>query len=437
MSIALYTLSTVSSAILTMPSVVTFLMLIVVLYIRNRRTVTMQKMVIGGSMNSTLELTISQIVLGILAGAAGSLILSYLGVVFNNEDTVAIVFALSIILMLLRSRFVCFSYSAGALAFISVIYQILKKHTNYDLSVYGFLNIDIEMLVLLVAVMHIVEGILVMVDGDRGAIPIFTKKDNRVIGGFALKRYWAVPIAVMFILSKSAVTGGGIDITTPSFWPIIKSSYLINPATAVIGMLPFFGMIGHSSITFTKTKRYKAVNSGLYILTYGVLLLLIAQLARFGLAMQLLAAIFMPVAHEVMLKAQIYLEINGKPKYENRDVGLVVLEVKPMSPAYEMGVKSGDVIVEINDEEIITEQDMINSLKSITNFIWLKVENSKGENVRLEYNKMNRGKALGIIFVPKNISKENIIRKYSKSKFKDVLEKVKEEKDDKDDKKDD
>ena len=35
-----------------------------------------------------------------------------------------------------------------------------------------------------------------MVDGSRGAIPVFTKREDKIIGGFSFSRYWPIPIAV-------------------------------------------------------------------------------------------------------------------------------------------------------------------------------------------------------------------------------------------------
>lgn len=433
MNIAVYTLRTVAEAILTMPYIITLIVLAAVLYMRNRRTVTMQKMVIGQYINSAFELTISQIVLGILAGAIGSLILSYLGVVFDNQITISLLFMVSILLMLFRSRFICFSYSAGILSIISVVFQLFSKYGNGNLTQYNFLNTDVMMIMSLVAVLHIIEGILVMIDGHKGAIPVFTNKDNKIIGGFALKRYWAMPVAVMFLIHNAESMGGTFNVATPNFWPIIKSSYFNITASAVIGLIPFYGMLGYSSITFTKTKREKAVSSGICILGYGLILLVVAQLARTGLIAEFIVAIFAPIFHEVMLKAQMYFELKGKPRYLSGDDGLMVLEVAPFSPAYEMGIRSGDLLLEVNDKKILNEQDMIEALKNISNFMWFKIKTVKGKLLKLDYNKMNKSKRLGIIFVPKNISKENVVMKYKNSKFKDILDKAKvEDKDDED-----
>ncbi len=431
MNMAIYTLRAIAEAITTMPYVLILITLGIVLYLRNKNTVTMQKMVIGEYINSAFELTISQIVLGIFAGALGSLMLSYLGVAFNNQITISLLFMLSIILMLFRSRFICFSYSAGVLSIVSVVFQIFQRANNTNLSQYSFLNVDVVMVMSLVAVMHIIEGILVFIDGSRGAIPVFSNKDNKIIGGFALKRYWAIPIAVMFLINNPVPTGN-VNMVVPSLWPIIRSNYIKMLATTVIALLPFYGMVGYSAITFTKTKREKAISSGICIGCYGVILLIVAQLARINLFAEFMVALFAPFAHEVMLKLQMYYELKGTPKYVSTDDGLMVLEVAPSSPAFEMGIKSGDLLMEVNDKKIFNEQDMIEALNEMSNFIWLKIKTVKGNLLKVDYSKMNRTKRLGIIFVPKFIPKESVVVKYDKNKFEDVLQKVKKKEEDHD-----
>ena len=42
-----------------------------------------------------------------------------------------------------------------------------------------FLNVDILSLMTFVGVMYILEGLLIIVDGNRGAIPVFTKKRTK------------------------------------------------------------------------------------------------------------------------------------------------------------------------------------------------------------------------------------------------------------------
>ena len=424
MNIAVYTLTSVSEAVLTSPYIVVLLTLIAVLYVRNNRTVTMQKMVIGESINTAFELTISQVVLGILAGALGSVILSYLGIVFDNEITISLLFMISIILMLFRSRFVCFSYSAGILSIISVIYQIYQRISGNSLVQYSFLKTDVVMIISLVAVLHVVEGILVMLDGHRGAIPVFTSKNDKIIGGFALKRYWPIPIAVMFLMHNIS-TADTFNVATPNFWPIIKSNYFKAAANIAIDVLPFYGMIGYNSVTFTKDRKEKTVISGSLIIIYSLTLFALAQVSVSNLYLQFLVLIFAPAAHEGMIAFQRYLEMKGSPKYISSDEGIMVLDVAPNSPANEMGIKSGDLLVEVNNAKIENEEKISEAIRECSNFIWFKVKKVTGKFEQVSYNKLNNEKRLGIVFVPRGVPKDSMVIKLDETKFGEVLDKIK------------
>lgn len=430
MNIALYVFRSISQAIITPPYIFILLMLAFILYIRNKKTVIMQKMIIGEKMNSSLELTISQVVIGIFAGTLASLILSYLGIVFTNQATLTLLFMISIVLMIFGSRFTCFSYSAGILSLISVIIKFIEGFYHITIPQLDFLKVDIVMIISLVAILHIIEGLLVIIDGDRGTIPVFTNKNNKIIGGFALKRYWTIPVALMFIMNNPNISYGA-QVPIQTWWPIIKFNSYDLLKNVFIGFFAFYGMIGYNAITFTKTKKQKVISSGIGISIYGIVILLFAQLGRMNLAAEFIVAIFTPLAHEVMLKIQTYIEVNGKPKYVSSDDGLMVLEVAPSSPAFEMGIKSGDVLVEVNDKKIINEQDMLDALNNVSNFIWFKIKTVQGKLEQVDYNKMNRNKRLGIVFVPRMIPKDSVVMKFNRNSFQDTLDKVKKDKEDK------
>ncbi|MDP4145069.1 MAG: PDZ domain-containing protein [Bacillota bacterium] len=424
MDIALYTLRAIAEVIITPPSVFVLIVLGVILYGRNKKTVVMQKMIIGEKINSPLELTLSQIVVGIFAGAIGSLIMTYLGVVFENEAAILVLFMLSIILTVFGNRFICFAYSGAILGLISLLLQIIPAGAGFDLSKVQYLKVDIVMLVSLIAILHIVEGIMVMFDGSRGAIPVFTNKGDSIIGGFALKRNWILPIALLLLI-KNPDTIAGPSTPMPDWWPLIKSQSINILKDAAVGLTAFFGMLGYNSITFTKSKEKKALTSGVFILLYGVILLGVAQLAKINLIMQLLVIVFTPAAHEFMLRIQSYTEVKGEPKFISNEEGIMVLEVAPKSPAYEMGIRSGDMLIEVNNKRIISEEDIFTALGEITSFIWFKIKRVTGKLEEVNYNQMNKSKRLGIVFVPRHIPKESVMMKFGGDDFNSVLEKVK------------
>jgi hypothetical protein len=436
MDIALYTLKTVAYA-LTEPILVALLVMIVfMLYRQNKKTTVMQRMIIGESIDSAFELTISQVVIGIFAGAIGSIMMSYLGIIFDEQSSVDLIFLLSIVLMYWSPRFICFSYSAAILGFLSLVLAEISKIYNgtiinivgssYNLGDLDFLKIDVVAVMCLVAVLHFIEGILVIIDGKRGAIPVFTNKDNKIIGGFAMKRYWSIPIALLIMTQDKSLNYLGQIIATPNWWPFVRTSIpLAIIKVATITLIPIYGILGFNSITFTKSKRAKVNISGLAIICYSILLFMMAQLATKGLFFKILLLIFAPLAHELMIRGQRYLELKGKPKYISDGKGIMILEVAPKSPAFIMGFKTGDVVLEINGMAILEDNDIIESLRVSSTYLWVKIKRGMGEIKELSYNQYNSSKRLGVVFIPKKLPDDSMVVKYEGTRFQQVLSKIK------------
>ncbi|CAM2883878.1 PDZ domain-containing protein [Hathewaya histolytica] len=428
MKIAFYTIQGIAYSITDPIFLILLSFLGIGFYKKNKRTAIMQKMVIGKVINSPLELTMSQIVIGLFGGIIGSLLLSYLGVAFPNNSIIYMLFFISIILMTISPRYICFSYSGALLGALILVINFIKKQFNLNIPV--SFDINIVSLMTLIGVMHIVEGFLVIIDGSKGAIPVFANKENKIMGGFALNRYWSVPISIMFIvLNQNLGIAGGEQVATPQWWPIINGGITENILkSSIIMFMPLYAVVGYNSITFTKSKRKKSLVSGLLILGYGIILALVAGIGDFGYLGKIVVIIFAPIAHEGMLFLDTYLEIKGEAKYTSTEEGIMILEVAPNSPAEEMGIKSGDLLIEVNNKIIDSEKDILESVKEIENFLWLKIKKSTGEIKEVYYNRMNVDKRLGVVFVPKSIQdNEKFIRYRGKgtNNFKDILDKIK------------
>ncbi|KOF58066.1 membrane protein [Clostridium sp. DMHC 10] len=423
MNIIMNTLIALSKAILTPSYVLILIIMTVIFYRRNTKTTLMQKMIIGDSLKSPLELTLSQILLGMLAGTLGSVLLSCFGVVFKDDGAIFLLFIISIFLMLMKSRFICFSYSGALVGIVSLTISGMAAN-GVDVSYISYLQVDVNMLMCMVAILHIVEGILVLLDGKSGVIPVFTNRDNKIIGGFAFKRYWLLPVAMLFMLTSQDFTYIP-QMTASQVWSFIKGSSLTILKDSAIGFGAFYGILGYSTYTFTKTKTEKIISSGISIISYGSVLLILSLLLKNNVFEQFLLCILAPAMHEIMLRLQMYMEMSGKPRYINNDEGIMVLEVAPNSPAYEMGIKSGDILVELNDTKIVNEEDILKSLSNVTNYIWLKIKNVQGKLSEVSYNNMNSTKKLGLVFVPKIVPEGSRVMKVDSESFDDILEKAK------------
>lgn len=419
MNLLINIIKSISGAIIEPPMIFILIILAMVLYSKNRKISVMQKLILGDSVNSSIELTLSQIVLGIFAGGLGSIILNFLGVVFYSNSGIVYLFLISIILMFINPRLICFSYSGALLGLISIFEEIILTNSSI-LS--GLGDINIMHLMIFIGVMHVVEGILVMIDGSRGAVPVFTNRDDKILGGYVLKRYWILPISFIIMISGTDFNNNYIEITEfPNWWPLIGSG--IAALSAAV-LMPFYGMIGYSSITFTRNKREKAFISGCCIFLYGIILILISQFASIGLIGEIIVVICAPVLHEFMLKIQRINEENREARFVSDDEGLVILEVIPGCELSNQGVKCGDKIISVNNKKISCESEIYTLLKKSLYQIDICIKTKTGDlkHILVKHNKKKR---IGVLLVPAKVKEDEIIEVKDKD-FKSVLKEAKE-----------
>lgn len=375
----------------------------VIFYFKNVRIVSIQKMTLGEGINTPLELTLSQIILGILAGAIGSIILSILGVTFSENSGIEFILMISILSLFYKKKYISYAYSAAILATIGIILNIISNTIGVKL----LLDINVVSLISFVGVIYILEGLLIMFDGSRGAIPVFTKKEDKIVGGFSFSRYWPMPIAILMIFSNSAPGGESIYSNLASWWPIInRESTLALITTAMIASIPIYGILGYSNVTFTQEKKTKSLRCGITIALYGLSVVLVTQLANINILGQIVSIIYVPLVFELIMRYEYRVEKKGKFLYVSDDEGIMVLEVTPNSPAYEVGIKRGDKIIEINGQSIKSEVDILKIARESIFKVPVKIKNNSGQV--LEYIIQPRNKRLGMLLVPKLVKREDI-----------------------------
>lgn len=426
MNLIMQILLKLSETLLTPSTLLLLSIIIFYFYNKNKKIILMQKMISGGSVNSAIELTLSQIVLGIIGGVIASVLLGLLGIVFDENSSIILIFYISLILMVISPRYICFSYSGAILGMISIVIKLLN-YFGVGFDGQTFLMVNVMYLMMFVGIMHIVEGILVMVDGDRGAIPVFTERDGKILGGYSFKRYWIMPISIFIVLSSNGVRLFNTDIITdmPLWWPIINapSSVILAGGFLGISLLSLFGVIGYSSATFTKSKRKKAISSGIHILSFGILLVLVSQIARFGLIGEIIVVIFAPLAHEFMLRIQTLKEEKGTPKYVSDNQGLMILEISEESRFNEFGIEVGSRILDVNNKEFNSEAEIYNILKENLYNADFNIMDSQ-ENLKNIKFRHKKGERLGVVLVPKCVKKEEVLE-IDNVNFKELLEEIK------------
>lgn len=421
MDLIIYTLKSVATAIVEPLHLLMLIIMGIMFYLKNKRIAIVQRMTIGESLDSPLELTLSQVVLGVIAGVIGSLILAILGITFHENSGIEFVFMISILILFYKNKFVDFVYSSSILAVLSLIFKLIGSIVNQP----SFLKVDILSLMSFVGVIYIIKGMLIMVDGSRGAIPVFTSKNGKIIGGFSLNRYWAMPVAV-FMLFSGQISSSSIVEDAPSWWPLINNATTLGIlATAMIASIPFYGVISYNTVTFTKKKKEKAIHSGIIVLIYGMSVIAVAQLSNIGVIGEIITVLYAPIAYELIMIYSKKDEAKGDYLYVSDEEGISVLEVAPSSPAFQAGIRRGDKIISINGEKIQSELEIFNIVKDNIFKLHIKIKKDAGDIVECLVQPKNR--RLGILLVPKMVKKEDILG-VGHDDLKKILEDLKEKK---------
>ncbi len=363
-----------------------FWIVMILIYMQYNRISKMEANLIGESKVSVRERMISSIFTGFIGGIFGTIIISLLGVTVQLKDF-RYILPLAIFLMLINVRYICFSYAGGLLSLSSLIF--------------GFPDINVSSIMAIVAVLHFIESILIYIDGHKYPTPIFTEHDRYgTVGAFTLQRFWPIPFAVMLVILTKVQ--GSADINLPDWWPIfIEEGLNINDITLHISVV--VAALGYGDIAISSEPREKAKKSSKRLALYSIILLTIAAISSYIYVFKYIAALFAPLAHELLIIYSQREEKNSLPLYRNRYKGLTVLDVKKNSIAEKMGLRSGLAIWSINDYIIDDKRDIKYVLSQLPTYIRIIAIDERGQQVILEHYDFKNGiYSLGAVIIPKN-----------------------------------
>jgi len=94
-----------------------------------------------------------------------------------------------------------------------------------------------------------------------------------------------------------------------------------------------------------------------------------------------------------------------------------------------MGIKMGDLILEINSMKLYKDEIIFNILEALPSIINMKVRRENGNIEELEGKVPNSKEKLGIVIVPREVPKQATVTRSDNSSFSDVLNRIKEKKD--------
>lgn len=404
-------INTVASAVLMPGANFGFILFLFIVYMQYRKNVRLQEIIYGKPKQALNHLILTSVLAGLVAGIAVSVPMTLIGISFNQDMGIQYLILISLLLMMIEPRFLCFSYSGGILALVSLLL--------------GFEKIDVTGIMVLVGLLHLLESILIYFDGFRGAIPVFLEReDGEVTGGFTMQRFWPIPIALIFFMGYG--TANGEVVATPDWWPVIRP--YIEPGRiqeALFNAVPIAAILGYGEFTSAYLPREKCRNSSYKLALFSLILLLLAFISSHIYIFKYIAALFAPIAHEALIQYEKKLERGRQSLFSPVPDGLRVLDAIPGGPGEKMGIQPGDIITSINNRPVNNEDQMNEFFCQYVTYIWVDVKDRNGNVRTLEYKDYQEGvNSLEILAVP--ISKNGLITvKEQKSFLKKLLSSLK------------
>jgi hypothetical protein len=327
---------------------------------------------------------------GLVAGLLVSAIMLFLGASFQLQ-MIPVLWMIAFLLMLFRLRFVCFAYVVGLIVVVQPIaeqFPNLQEHDSLNWFISPLIEADMYSLILLVGVLHVMEGLLVRWQGSRMATPMFFKsKRGKLIGGYHMQRFWPVPLLLI------APWVGDYTI-----WEILTDPKLLE---TLLIFLPFPVIIGFSDMTVTQLPAEKARSTANGLLLYGVFVIGLAFLVLNVAGTAIVAGLLMMIAHESLRWFARAKERKLLPLFTNSNLGMKILAVLPGSAAAQLGIMPGETIHKVNGVQVQSRQELYEAMNKNSAYCKLEVINLDGQ-VKFLNRAMFAGEhhQLGIVLSP-------------------------------------
>lgn len=365
-----------------------YLLLFVIVAWQYKRIEDMSGRLLETTRRSFVGSAVASTFLGLAGGMLGSVLLVLVGIDLYRVGIMQM-WVLALLLMLINPRFICFAYAGGLLSLLSLMV--------------GYPDIDIPQLMGLVAILHIVESILIMANGHLNPVPIYVKKAGQIRGGFNLQKFWPIPLVA---LVSAGYTEIGSGVAMPEWWPLIKSYPGISGNQAYI-LIPVLAILGYGEISTTASPERKARESAFHLFIFSFVLLMLSMMASRWAPLVWVAALFSPLGHELVIWSGMRAESNRRPRYVSPPRGVMVLDVRPRTPAARAGLRSGDILVSINGMPINYKYELENALKWTWQSLQMQIQRGE-EPLTLHLDRSVPGPA-GIIAVPESFSSRYLL----------------------------
>lgn len=272
---------------------------------------------------------------------------------------------ISLIGGLIRPKYTCLAYV------VPIIYLI-----DCVLHMIGLRRVQLipyEKFIILVGILHAIEGLLTTLYGAKDYNEITDYNSNKTAEGYQLDKKWYVPLLFFNV----------------------KGFYI-----------PMIAILAYTDYTFTMKPQQKAKKMGLVIKIYACVILLLGTLTKYGYLPLLITMFFTPILHELMFAINDQLEIHS-PINKAPQLGLRIIATT-QSPNFNNPFSRGDIIETINHQFINTLEDYENALNTDTDHYVIKLQTLEGNYKIIHCNKTLLKKASNVFLPPPVIYNKHI-----------------------------
>lgn len=341
---------------------------------------------------------------GLVGGVIGSYLLILVGISVT-EIGISYLWITALLLMLIEQRFLCFAYAGGVLSISSLIL--------------GFPKVSVAQIMGLVAILHMVEALLIYLNGPLKPIPVYLRNSQgRVVGGYNLQKFWPMPIIVLLAWN---IPGGEIAqdvVKMPDWWPLIKAQFLQGEGETMYMMMPVIAALGYGDIAMTTTPKEKTKKAALELGIYSIILLLLSIMASNLPLLAFIPALFGPLGHELLIRIGQRREMQGESLYVAPSRGVKVFYVLEKSPLKDTGVMEGDIITAVNGEIVLDKGHLNFLLLDGVGSVEIEYFSQKEEVIKRTIIKHKIGEGLGFIAAPQGREYNYIEIRFSSSMLK-------------------
>jgi len=367
---------------------------VIVIYLHYRRQMNWERQLFAVRIHTPLTQTLRSVGMGVAGGLLVSILSLALGIVLQPQD-MWLVWGIALVLALVRVRFLCFAYAAGILSLLHALAELtpgLQNAAGIGTVWSWLLQAKPVPLLALVAVMHLIEAWLIRRNAGRDASPLFVEgKRGRIVGAYLLHSFWLTPLLVLVETSPGSGFSGGL---LPG-WPFFAAEGL------TFGMLLLPTVTGFSDLTHTMTPERKASKIAAHLAWYAVILLALTYVAVLMPPLVVLAALFALAGHEGLFWLSQWEERQQPPYFIQSTAGVKIMAVVPGTPAEQMGLLPGEIVVKVNGVAVRSREELYPALQVNPAFCKMEVLTHEGE-VKFVQCAVYAGNhhQLGIIVVP-------------------------------------